>query len=144
MPIAIAAGVLPDSDHLLDYYFKYVRQDRRFQFYLLHAWEYFITGTILYVLVFNEPWLFALLAGYATQLILDQLSHSRDNWPTAYFLTPRILSGFKAPPHKLRFKQNEYQSFIKSLPFGRGVAERWFRRRLEQNRAPQNKNERGR
>lgn len=131
VPIAIAGGVLPDGDHLLDYYFKYIRQDRRFQFYLLHAWEYLIAGVVAYLVFLTEPWLLALVAGYATQLILDQVSHERSFRTTTYFITPRILKGFRAPPRKRQVRHDEYQSFIKSLPFGRAAAEKWFKRRIE-------------
>lgn len=131
LPVAIAAGVLPDGDHLLDYYFKYIRHDRRFNFFLLHAWEYLIVGVIVYAFFHSEPWLLAAVAGYSTQLILDQISHVKGTWPTGYFLTPRILNGFRAPPHKRQIVEGEYQSFVKSLPFGRGVAERWLKKRMK-------------
>lgn len=130
LPIAIAAGVLPDGDHLLDYYFRYIRQDRRFQFYLLHGWEYLVTGIFIYAFIWTEPWMLALVVGYATQIGLDQISHGKESGATAYLISRRIMTGFRAPPHKQRFRRSEYQSFVKSLPFGRAAAERWFQKRV--------------
>ncbi len=130
LPIAIAAGVLPDADHLLDYYLKFVKKTRRFRFYLLHGWEYLIAGLVIYLFFVNEPWMLAIVTGYATQIILDQISHARETWPLAYFVTYRALTKFRAPPPRRPMGRRDYDSFVQSLPFGRGVAERWFRNRI--------------
>ncbi|MCI0809073.1 MAG: metal-dependent hydrolase [Chloroflexi bacterium] len=129
VPIAIAAGVLPDVDHLVDYYVKYVRRDGRFQFLLLHGWEYLLAGLIAYVFFSQEPWLLAAVAGYATQIAGDQLSHDRARWNT-YLVTARAINGFRAPRHGGWGSGRAYQSLVESVPFGREALTRWFERRL--------------
>lgn len=128
--MAIAAGVLPDGDHLLDYYFKFIRHDLRYRFFLLHGWEYLIAGLVAYLFFVDEPWLLAAVAGYATQIVLDQISHYRETRPLAYFLTYRMLTGFRTTQKRPYLSPMDYRSFVKSLPFGRDAAERWFRKRM--------------
>lgn len=137
LPIAIAAGVLPDGDHLLDYYFRYVRRDRRFVFLLLHAWEYFFIGLILYLFVWNEPWMLAIVAGYASQLVLDQISHGKGGEWTMYLITFRAARRFASSDRDRRPRRREYKSLIDSLPFGGQAVERWLEKRLwSQERRP--------
>jgi|GEM_PF-3865066 len=39
LPVAIGAGVLNDTDHLIDYYLWYIKKDHRKLYLLLHAWS---------------------------------------------------------------------------------------------------------
>lgn len=129
VPVAIAAGVLPDIDHLLDYYVKYVRRDGRFQFLLLHGWEYLVAGLAVYLFWLQEPWLLAAVAGYATQIAGDQVSHDTARWDT-YLVTSRATKGFRAPRGCGLGNGRAYQSLVDSVPFGREALTRWFERRL--------------
>jgi hypothetical protein len=133
IPIAIAAGVLPDVDHLLDYYVKYVRRNGRFQFLILHAWEYLLLGVLALVFWHQEPWLIAAVAGYATQIAGDQLSHREASWNT-YLVTSRAFKRFRAPILHEYGSRRAYRSLVESLPFGRGAATRWFEQRLPTER----------
>lgn len=129
IPVAIATGVLPDVDHLLDYYVKYVRRDGRFQFLLLHGWEYLFTGLFALAFWIQDPWLIAAVAGYATQIVGDQYSHKNVRWNT-YLLTARAIKGFRAPAGYEWNNGRAYQSLVESVPFGREALTRWFESRL--------------
>ena len=129
IPVAIAAGVLPDVDHLFDYYVKYGRRDGRFQFLLLHGWEYLFIGFAAYVFLLPETWLLAALAGYTTQVAGDQISHENARWNT-YLLTSRALKRFRARSVGGLGNARAYQSLVETVPFGREILIRWFERRL--------------
>lgn len=111
-----------------------MRNNRRYYFYLLHAWEYLFAAVLAYIFIADPPWLLAVIAGYATQIGLDQFSHFRTSHATGYLLVVRIKNRFRTPWFLYTPDTNEYQSFIKSLPFGRGRAERWFEKRLRAQR----------
>ena len=125
IPAAMIAGVLPDEDHLLDYYLWWVKRDRRFLILFLHGWEYLLLGTALYLFAVREVWLLAAILGYSTQIGADQLLN-RPRWHT-YLITVRAVRGFRANAFKdegaILASDN---SLIASLPFGRDRVRRWF------------------
>lgn len=127
LPAAVAAGVLPDLDHLLDYYFYWVRRKRRYLIIFLHGWEYLIAGLAVYVFVLQEPWLLGAVLGYATQIGADQLFHGA-RWDT-YLITARAARRFRASVSTTRSFGSSYESHIALLPFGRERVKRWFESR---------------
>jgi len=125
IPAAIAAGVLPDADHLLDYYLWWVKRERRFLILFLHGWEYLILGVGLYLFVFRETWFLAVLFGYTTQVGADQLFNGV-RWHT-YLITVRAARGFKATTAITdEAIPNSGNALISSLPFGKDRVRRWF------------------
>jgi hypothetical protein len=124
MPITIAAGVLPDVDHLLDYYNRYIRRDWRRIYLLLHGWEYFAAAVGLYLFAFREPWMLAVALGYLTQIGGDQLFNG-GRW-FSYLLVGRALARFRSPVVLPNERHDSYEAFVKSIPFGRGTVRRWF------------------
>ncbi len=128
LPAAVAAGVLPDLDHLLDYYFRFIRRDWRYLFLFLHAWEYVVVGFAAYLIWFREPWLLAAVLGYVTQVGGDQL-FNRPRWHT-YVLTSRIARGFKFKSVLGRQDYTGYRAVIAAVPFGKARLRRWFESRL--------------
>jgi hypothetical protein len=124
LPVAIAAGVLPDVDHVLDYYNRYIRRDWRRIYLILHGWEYFAAMVALYLAAFREPWVLAVALGYLTQIGGDQL-HNGGRW-FSYFLTGRALARFRSPVILPNEKPDSYEAFVQSIPFGRGPVRRWF------------------
>lgn len=128
VPAALAAGVLPDLDHLLDYYNWYIRRDHRRLFLLLHGWEYLVAGIAVYVAYLSEPWLLAALLGYATQIGGDQLfNHQR---PFTYSLAARAALRFDRRRCSWSHPARAYEAAVGALPFGRAAARRWFQSRL--------------
>lgn len=129
VPVAVAAGVLPDLDHIPDYYMRYVRRDWNYLFLFLHAWEYWVAGLLVYMLWLREWWLLAVLAGYLTQIGGDQMFNKVKAY--TYLITVRAIKGFQAKRLLNRTDRKEsYMSVVNSLPFGRGYAKRWFEARL--------------
>ena len=127
LPAALAGGVLPDGDHLFDYYLKWVRRERRFLFLLLHGWEYLAAGIALYTLGFRDPWFLALVIGYATQIGADQAFNSV-RWHT-YLLTARAFHGFRVQSVLGRDDSGGFAAVVDSIPFGKDRIRRWFESR---------------
>jgi hypothetical protein len=128
VPLAVAAGVLPDADHLLDYYMWWVKRERRFLILFLHGWEYLLLGIGLYLFIFREPWFLAVVLGYATQVGGDQLFNGA-RWHT-YLITVRATRGFRASKAVIdEAIPTSANALISSLPFGRNWARRWFDKR---------------
>ncbi|MFW6174599.1 MAG: hypothetical protein ACOC5K_02370 [Chloroflexota bacterium] len=128
LPAAVAAGVLPDADHLLDYYFRFIRRDRRFLFLPLHGWEYLAALALAYALLAPTPWMLAVVLGYATQIVGDQLVNDV-RWHT-YFITARAWRGFRiARVLDHREPDLGYEAFVNAVPFGKARVRRWFEER---------------
>ena len=128
LPAAVAAGVLPDADHLLDYYLWWGRRERRFLFLLLHGWEYLIAGAAAYMWFIREPWMLAAVVGYGTQIGADQLLNGT-RWYT-YSLLGRALLGFRVDRISTGWNPRSSSAVLRSLPFGRDAVRRWFISRL--------------
>jgi len=94
LPAALATGVFNDLDHLLDYYVWHRTRDRRFCFYLFHAWEYTIAGLVLTAFVWRSPIPIALVLGHLGHMLTDQ-SVNRPVNPFSYFLTYRAINRFR-------------------------------------------------
>jgi membrane-bound metal-dependent hydrolase YbcI (DUF457 family) len=127
LPAALAAGVLPDIDHIPDYYLRYVRHNWNYLFVLFHGWEYAAAGLIAYLFWVREPWMLAVLLGYLTQIGADQLTN-RVRWDT-YLVTARAVRGFRANLVLGREDRRSHNSFVDSLPFGKARARAWFEAR---------------
>ena len=131
VPGAVAAGVLPDGDHVLDYYVRYWRGNRSRLFLLLHGWEYLAIGIALYVMFQPGEWALGLLAGYATQIGGDQVFNNV-RWNT-YFMTVRAAKRFNSMRILGRADNGSYMALVESLPFGRDRVRRWFEEREAQS-----------
>lgn len=130
VPVAIAAGVLPDVDHVVDFYNWYWRRSRRRVLLLLHAWEWVIALYAIAVFAIPEPWMIALASGYFTQVALDQFGY-RVRWHTYSILaraTQRFESGKVLPDGA---PLGSFRSLTRMMPLGRQRAEDWFLRRFQ-------------
>ena len=129
-PSAVAAGLLCDVDHVLDYYNWYVRRDRRRTIVLLHAWELVAAGALVYAFAVREAWMLAVILGYAAHVVTDQIFN--DGYLHTYSMLARAVVGFRAqrvPPEDQAYA---YRSLLATLPpFIRPPLERWFESRLE-------------
>ena len=101
----LAAGVLLDLDHWIDYWVEYggrfdVRhfvvavstKDFRRAFIFLHAWEGVILAAFLTWRSGWSPWLAGLTLGWGIHLLLDQLNNAPSPW--GYSLLWRGLGRF--------------------------------------------------
>lgn len=75
VPVAVGAGVLNDTDHLLDYYLWYIKKDPRRLYLLLHAWEYCAAAAIFALVAGNHPVLLAAAVANAGHLLGDYIAH---------------------------------------------------------------------
>ncbi len=89
---AVAAGVLPDLDHLLDYFNWYVRRRDYHIYYLLHGWEYLVILAFTAALWSRNPIILGLTVGYASHIVGDYLVNRRN--PLFYFLFHRARHRF--------------------------------------------------
>ncbi len=129
LPVAIGAGVLPDADHLLDYYNWYVRRSYSRLILLLHGWEYLVAAVLIYFFAFRENWMLAVVIGYATQIGADQLFNGV-RWHT-YSLIARAAQGFRASEVHRDDVRNSYTSIVASVPVFKEPLRRWFERRIQ-------------
>ncbi len=129
LPAAVAAGVLPDADHLIDYYNWYIRRDFSRLILFLHGWEYLAVAILVYAFAFTEPWMLGVVLGYASQIGADQIFNGV-RWHT-YFLLGRAVTGFDVRRVYGSEIPDAYESLVASLPFFREPLRRWFKRRLE-------------
>ena len=92
LPVAIATGVLIDTDHALDFFNWYVKRDQRYFLVLFHAWEYSAIGLGLMSALWYHPLFLAALMGHLGHLIADQLMNSLH--PMAYSIGYRSFYRF--------------------------------------------------
>ena len=126
--IAILAGTLPDLDHILDFWNWYVRKNTEKLYLFFHGWEYLGLMIMINSLLWPEPWMLSITAGYATQIGTDQLFNGV-RW-RAYFILMRAAAGFQwQAAHLERPADDAYLAAINSLPFYRRRFRRWFEAR---------------
>jgi hypothetical protein len=126
VPVALAAGVLPDADHLVDHYFWYVRRNRARAFFIFHAWEYLLASVAAYVL-FESHLALAGTAAYMTHLGSDQIFNPTFRW--TYSITARTYVKFGAARVAPWDTHTAHEALIASAPFGRSILRDWFARR---------------
>lgn len=129
VPIAIAAGVLPDVDHALDYYNRYIRRDWRRIYLLLHGWEYFALASALYLFVFPEPWMLAVTLGYLMQIGADQAANQA-RW-FSYSLLARAVLKFDSRKILPNERRDSYDALVRSVPVFKDRLRSWFAARSE-------------
>ncbi len=88
----VAAGVLPDADHLLDYYNWLVRRRLHHMFYLFHGWEYLGLFLVVAALLSWPGLVIGVTLGYASHVVGDYLTHHRN--AASYSLLYRARHGF--------------------------------------------------
>ena len=127
--VGILAAVLPDADHILDFYWHYVRRSRARLFILFHGWEFVV---ILHLYQFFDPswWASAMSMGYATQIILDQIGNNA-KWNT-YFFTWRAWNRFRRFESYGKDSPGFYKALTESLPWLGPKMEPWFKQRDEE------------
>ena len=90
----VAAGVLPDADHLLDYYNWLVRRQPHHMFYLFHGWEYLGLFLVVAALLSWPALVMGITLGYASHILGDYLTHQRH--AASYSLLYRARHGFRS------------------------------------------------
>jgi hypothetical protein len=93
IPTAVAAGVLVDLDHFIDFFDSKDEGRNCHMFRPFHAWEYFLAALVLLVLFWPNTLFLAALLGYLSHLAIDQLTNRVH--PLAYLLVFRASRGFR-------------------------------------------------
>ena len=91
VPVAVATGVLIDSDHVTDVFDHAFLGPRRHMVRLFHAWEYTAAGFIALGFWYH-PILLAATLGHLSHMMLDQVTN--EVRPLAYSLIYRIRHRF--------------------------------------------------
>ena len=126
--VTMAAGVLPDADHAIDFYNWYIRRSPHRLILLFHGWEYLAIAIAIYSLVLTEPWMLGIVIGYATQIVGDQI-FNRAKWHT-YLITARAANRFRWEGIvEMRAADQGYESLMRSVPIFREPIRSWFERR---------------
>jgi dienelactone hydrolase len=92
--VAVGAGVLNDTDHLLDYYLWYIKKDVRRLYLLLHGWEYCAAAAIFALVAGNHTVLLAAAIANAGHLLGDYIAHKPKS-PLTYSLFYRAAVRFE-------------------------------------------------
>ncbi len=113
VPVAVGAGVLNDTDHLLDYYLWYIKKDPRRLYLLLHAWEYCAAAAIFALVAGNHLVLLAAAVANAGHLLGDYIAHKPKStltysllYRTAVRFERARLVGGSAPPLTIALDRN--------------------------------------
>lgn len=86
--VAVGAGILNDTDHLLDYSLWYIKKDVRRLYLLLHGWEYCAAAAIFALVAGNHPVLLAAAIANAGHLLGDYIAHKPKSPLTYSLLLP--------------------------------------------------------
>lgn len=93
VPVALVAGVLPDLDHIIDFWDPGDEGRKRFMFRPFHAWEYFCLALLIAVGLYWESLFLVAILGYLGHIAIDQLANRVH--PLAYSLAYRTSKGFR-------------------------------------------------
>lgn len=108
----VASGVLPDLDHLLDYYNWFVRRRVHRLFYLFHGWEYLVLCLSAAALMSWHPVMIGVSLGYASHILGDYLVNYRN--PAIYSITYRAMRRFLRWKIRRCHICNQYHSSLAS------------------------------
>ncbi|HEX77195.1 MAG TPA: hypothetical protein G4O03_02125 [Dehalococcoidia bacterium] len=92
--LCLAAGVLIDADHILDYVIWSLKNTRRTFVLILYAWEVLALLIVFCWLTAWNPYLIAASAGYGVHLAADHLTNQTK--PLTYLLAYRLAHRFNA------------------------------------------------
>ncbi|KKN70537.1 hypothetical protein LCGC14_0429680 [marine sediment metagenome] len=126
IPLGVAAAVLPDVDHIFDFYWHYVRRSRKRLFILFHGWE-FVILLHLYQFFDHSWWASTISLGYASQIILDQIGNNA-KWNT-YIFSWRAWNRFRRFESYGKDSPGFYKAFTQSVPWLGPKMEPWFKQR---------------
>ncbi len=115
VPVALAAGVLPDLDHLVDYIDSKDEGWKRHMFRPFHAWEYFFLASIVALAFYSNQLFLIAILGYLSHIAIDQFANRVH--PLAYTLTYRVLKGFRRRELTPHLFEPRYRMTQQPIPF---------------------------
>ena len=90
---AAVAGVMIDLDHLVEYYWWFVREDNSRVWFFLHSYELLVPAFLASFLSGWDPVVTGASAAFMGHLITDQIVNPVA--PLGYFFTFRAIKGFR-------------------------------------------------
>ena len=90
---ALATGVLVDLDHLVEYYWWFVKEDHSRILYFLHSYELVVPALLAGYLSDWDPIVLGVSTAFIGHLITDQIANPVQ--PFTYFFTYRALKRFR-------------------------------------------------
>lgn len=93
MAAAVVTGLLVDLDHLVEYYWWFVKEDRSRVLYFLHSYELMAPALLAGYLSGWDPMILGVSMAFIGHLITDQIANPVR--PFTYFFTYRALKRFK-------------------------------------------------
>ncbi|MDA0735326.1 MAG: hypothetical protein O2860_12225, partial [Chloroflexi bacterium] len=115
LPVALAAGVLPDLDHVIDYLDSRDDGWKRHMFRPFHAWEYLLLASIVALAFYSNQLFLVAIFGYLSHIAIDQLANRAH--PLAYTLTYRIMKGFRRRELTPHLFEPRYRMARQPMPF---------------------------
>ena len=115
VPVALAAGILPDLDHLIDHLDSQDEGRQRHMFRPFHAWEYFFLASIVALAVYSNQLFLVAIFGYLSHIVIDQLGNRVH--PLAYTLTYRVIKGFRRRELTPHLFEPGYRMAQQPVPF---------------------------
>lgn len=114
IPVAFATGVLPDVDHLIDFFDPKDNGHNRLMLRPFHAWEYFLATLVMVLALYSEPLFWAAALGYLSHLTLDQVANRTH--PMAYSIIYRATKGFRRRQLTAHIFDHSYLAARQSMP----------------------------
>ena len=93
MVAASLTGLMIDLDHLVEYYWWFVRGDNRRVWYFLHSYELVVPAFLAGYLSGWDPVVMGVSFAFLGHLLTDQLANPAR--PLTYFFTYRVMKGFR-------------------------------------------------
>lgn len=90
---ATVTGVMIDLDHLVEYYWWFIKEDNSKVFYFLHSYELVVPAFLAGYLSGWDPVVLGVSVAFTGHLITDQLVNPVR--PLTYFFTYRALNRFR-------------------------------------------------
>ena len=114
IPVALAAGVLPDLDHLIDFFDSEDHGRQRHMLRPFHAWELALMLLFVAVAFYSGDLFLAAVLGYLGHLAIDQLANRVH--PLGYFITFRAMKGFRRRHLTPHIYDPAYMAARKAMP----------------------------
>ena len=90
---AVVAGVMVDLDHLVEYYWWFVKEDHTRVWYFLHSYELAVPSLLGAYLSGWDPIVMGASFAFLGHVLTDQLVNPMA--PLAYFFSYRAMNGFR-------------------------------------------------
>ncbi len=118
VPVAVAAGVLIDGDHLADQVWYFYMHRRPAAILALHGWEWLAVLALASAALSFRWWIVAATLGYGSHILTDQFFNGVYRW--GYSLAYRAYHRFRVEQFSSRWRlERPVDALIRELRLGR-------------------------